>query len=279
MNASVLIGVLFGFAMGGVARSNGDKVTWIHMYWIEGGMMATCATILLFGFDRNVMRSDGPYRPAELTHMDSLHVVDASRHSSSCLSSRNGGDDEDDEAPPPGSQISVWELLKSLVHHPSYVLSVLIVGCVAGGVTFALFFVSQVLEEKGMDDMQGTIYVLSVFITAPVPGMLLGSYIVGHLGGYTNHMASFGLAFVTASFVLIAAFLMPISEYLVRADGGTSYLFLFANWLWFFAGSMPGTPLYGVAVSVLPRASFVASALQFAIANLAKVVVPQVCIE
>ena len=275
MNSSLLLGLLFGYFIGGLVRNKGDdaRVTWVELYFVNGCIMGFVGLLIIFGFDQTVVRNDGPYRPSSLKHADSQQVD---------YGDYNRNDENDDSSTNREKQTSVWELLCSLLHSFPYVMSVLIVGCLVGGVTFAFYFVGQFLEEKGYDSSTITTFALVIFIAAPVPGTLMGSYVLGHWGGgYMNHLASFGMALISAVFILAASIIMPFTDE-VNSDGsidnstiGNTSLLLFSNWLWFFAGSMPATPLYGVGVSVLPRASLVASALQFAIVNLAKVFVPQ----
>ena len=226
-NGAMILGILAGYIIGGVARSNNGQ--WTQLYFSLGIVMAVSGIILIFAF------------PGDLIKMESA------------ISNGN---------------FPVWELLKKCFTTPPYVFSVLITGTIAGGVVFALYFIAQIVEFQGFDQREGLIYTAIIFVTGPAFGMAVGGWVVGHLGGYEDHLNTFGVASVASIIVFICTVLFPVFAF--------TPLFVLVNWGFFFAGSVPGSSCYGVAVSVLPEASHVASAVQFAIANTAKVFAPQI---
>lgn len=239
-NVSLLTGILGGYVVGGAVRTMATEtsiveINWITLYFIEGLLMAICGVVLVFGFDPEL------------------------------VSIQTGVNDNDS---------SLSQLILSLLHSASFILAVSITGCISSGVVFALYFITQVCEARGMTLSQAAMMVTAVFVTAPAPGMLLGSWCVSKMGGYTDHVVTFGLAFVSASVVLVSTFLFSLSWDLWGES--SQLVFALACWFFFSVGAMPGPPLNGVAVSVLPQASHVASGLQFALANASKIVVPQI---
>lgn len=259
-NVSLLGGVLAGYALGGTIRTLGaDKtVSWVELYFIQGLMMAACGVIFVSFFDAELLR------------------IDNDKHDDTSQQQKELDTMEKDSKP--AAAEDSWEDLKrtigTLFGSMPFVLAVAITGCISGGIVFALYFVAQAAEARGMDEGTVLFMVMLVFVTAPAPGIILGSWIVNKLGGYTDHVVTFGVSIGSAIVVLAAAIALPMSW---RVWGDTTqFPFVVAFWIFAFAGAMAGPPLNGVAVSAVPKASHVASAIQFALANAAKIVVPQI---
>ena len=247
VNISLLLGVFVGYVVGGASRSTGLSITWIDFYYGQAIVNGVLGAILIFCFDRNLVKMDKPYRDKQHSaiYEDEEHT---SMHAHGVLG-----------------------LLGSLLQSVPYVLSVLINSAIAGGVVFALYFMAQIGDSLGEETETFLIMTLIVFAVGPAPGMFVGSWIVGRLGGYTDHIVSFGMALASSFFVLGSTILFPVAQLV-----GSKQLYVFAQWSFFFTGAMPGAPLHGVSVSCLPKASHVASSVQFAIANAGKIAVPQI---
>ena len=80
--------------------------------------------------------------------------------------------------------------------------------------------------------------------------------------GCNDHIATFAVSLGSAMLVLVSASVLPLSWKIWKEDGQVPFVVAFC--MFAFAGAMVGPPMNGVAVSAVPHASRVASALQFA---------------
>mmetsp|Transcript_4805 Transcript_4805/g.13619 ORF Transcript_4805/g.13619 Transcript_4805/m.13619 type:complete len:374 (-) Transcript_4805:449-1570(-) len=206
-------------------------------------------------------------------------------------SSSVGNDDEYDEAAAgdDDGEPSLLQVILSLFRSTPFVLSVALSACMAGCIVFNLYFVTQYIVARGLGERGAVLAVSAVFVTSPGPGTLVGAWIVQRMGGYDDHLVTFGFALATGLASLASAALFPLSRLPAVEGGGAATttaaatrspplsqsLLVLACWLFFFTGGMSAAPLNGVAVSAVPRASHVASCVQFSLQNAAKIVVPQ----
>ena len=297
-NVCLLAGVISGYIVGGMVRSARKHVqetrdsdnrgsgvllgllarcTWVDLYFLEGCLMTVCGILVMCCFEEDLLSigtkntNNGSNRHQEWTNRSSSQSshqqyssVESTENTVTTTSDTNISENETED---------LKEVVMALVQSPPFVLAVAITGCISGGIVYALYFVTQVCEARGMEVGTTLLFVTGVFVTAPAPGIIFGSWIVSTLGGYTDHVVTFGVALGSAIFVLISAIALPVSW----AIWGTWKVpFVAAFWIFAFAGAMSGPPLNGVAVSAVPHASHVASALQFSLSNAAKIVVPQI---
>lgn len=334
-NVSILIGVIFGYLVGGACQY--FKLTfissWISLYGLAGLLMLLCVIILWIGFDPTVVRvkDDDSSQDQEQQKLLQQHppissstatsVIDYGSSSSSYQHNNNGinvistsasssisscinnhGHEENN-----ANQIVIHngqennvnkdnnendntsdltQVLQHLFQSIPFILAVAITGCISGGIVFALYFAAQVAEARGISSHTTLILVITVFLTAPAPGLMLGSWIVHKCdGGYSNHIGTFAMSLGSAIVVFLSACAMPWTYYMfppasdLEGDNNNNFVssmaFFLSFWMFAFAGAMAGPPMNGIAVSAVPHATHVASAIQFAIANAAKIVVPQ----
>ena len=291
-NVCLLAGVISGYIVGGAVRAavahqasdggGGERhyglirsllanCTWVDLYFFEGLLMTACGITVVLCFDGDLL-SIGNKQSHNRGGQDTLSPRHYSneqqppQHYSSIEAAPVEEEDNTDSE-------DLREVVMALVRSPPFVLAVAITGCISGGIVYALYFVTQVCEARGMQVGTTLMFVTFVFVTAPAPGIIFGSWIVSTLGGYTDHVVTFGVALGSAVFVLCSAVALPLSW----AIWGTWKVpFVTAFWIFAFAGAMSGPPLNGVAVSAVPHASHVASALQFSLSNAAKIFVPQI---
>jgi len=252
-NVCLLAGILAGYVVGGAARTVdlGVTISWIDLYLFEGFLMLLCGAFLVVKMERSVVDIDEQH-----------HCPETQRHSNTT---------------------NMCELLQSLLGSVPFCLAVIITAVMSSAVVFALYFITQVCGARGLGEKESVVAITMIMVTAPAPGMLFGSYLVGQLGrqtsdhpagGYTDHVATFSVALFSAIAVFGSALLFPVSW---RIWGDAWQLpFVVACWGFFFFGGMTGPAMNGIAVSVIPRASHFASGLQFALANTAKIVVPMI---
>jgi len=253
---------LAGYVVGGAVRTAssifnnklpGYKITWVELYFLEGVLMLLCGIVMLTCF-----------KPHVIDHR-STEDDDPNSWRSSNTNARS----------------SIWELLKRLLGSIPFLLAVLITAIMSSAVVFALYFITQVCHARGMSESDSVIAVTAIMVLAPGPGMVVGSWLVSRYshqtpshpaGGYTDHETTFQVAVVSAAAVIASALVFPISW---RVWGSQWKLpFVIGCWGWFFFGGMTGPAMNGVAVSIVSEASHVASGLQFAMANTAKIFLP-----
>lgn len=291
-NVCLLVGVISGYIVGGVVRSARNHVrethdndnrgsgfivtllahcTWVDLYFSEGILMMLCGVIVMFCFDGELLSigttpsSTNAYQQRQRNGIQQDYSAIESTDNTAFPTTNTPQIEQESE--------DLKEVVTALVKSPPFVLAVAITGCISGGIVYALYFVTQVCEARGMEVGTTLLFVTGVFVTAPAPGIIFGSWIVSTLGGCTDHVVTFGVALGSAIFVLCSAIALPISW----AIWGTWKVpFVTAFWIFAFAGAMSGPPLNGVAVSAVPHASHVASALQFSLSNAAKIIVPQI---
>jgi predicted MFS family arabinose efflux permease len=227
---------------------------------MEGILMATCGIIFHFAFDPDLINIE------HTSHHDDHNSI-TSPHSNGHHGTPLALTESSEELP-------IGQVVKELMGSPPFVFAVALSGCINGGIVFALYFCTQVSEARGMNVSTTLSMVMLVFVTAPIPGILTGSWIVNSLGGYTDHVVTFGVALASSVVVLLSAMALHVSWILWADTWQLPYVLAF--WMYSFVGAMAAPPLNGVAVSAVPRASHVASALQFAMANAGKIVVPQI---
>jgi len=284
-NVCLLVGVISGYIVGGAVRAAQaahrganmaeemaatnyfSRLTWIDLYFFEGILMTACGLLVAFGFNGDLLR---------------IGIRSSSRRNQSqegnTLGDENGygaivTEQQKDATTLLDESDDLKQVVRALIKSPPFILAVAITGCISGGIVYALYFVTQVCEARGMQVSTTLYFVTAVFVTAPAPGIIVGSWIVSHLGGYTDHVVTFGVALGSAIFVLCAAIVLPVSWVIW---GSWKLPFVAAFWIFAFAGAMSGPPLNGVAVSAVPHASHVASSLQFSLSNAAKIVVQQI---
>ena len=286
VNVSLLGGILTGYLVGGfflvggfstsLNTSTNDssyyKVTWIDLYFVEGLFMLACALLLKTCFDDDLVQIGNSRRTT------------TNRNQRNFFQRNEEGEAEEEEL----EERSMKYIMLSLIKSVPFCLSVAITACISGGVVFALYFITQVCVARGLAQDATVIVVAVVFILAPGPGMLFGSWAVAKLGGYIDHKVTFGVALISSIFVQVATVVFVISSmdddnedtllwpsWINMNKYNKDLLFMLACWIFFFAGGMSGPPLNGIAVSTVKEASHVASGLQFALANAAKILVPQ----
>jgi hypothetical protein len=264
-NICLLGGCIGGYMIGGACRTLTHSITWVELYYASGVGMALCAILAMCCFDHQLVN---------------IHTTDEETSNSNCNCNSNNNTMNSNS----NSKTGLWYLLKDLFGSVPFVLAVAITGCISGGIVFALYFSAQVAEARGIDPSTTFILCMLVFVTAPAPGVWVGSTLVQRLGGYTDHVATFRVSLASAVAVLISACCLPLSWYIwgnLNADDNDNaghagtVAFVVAFWMFAFCGAMVGPPMNGIAVSAVPHASHAASALQFSMANAAKIVVPQ----
>jgi len=304
-NICLLAGVIAGYIVGGATRTlvaahktsvamtgadgalvvattpHGDsnvataKIGWVLLYVLSGVLLILCGIMVVFCFDPelvNVPLQPSPQQAPPLKmEKDSLeHHLEETTATSSY---QHGSEDNQEE-----QENSLYQVIQHLFGSTPFVMAVAITGCISGGIVYALYFVAQVSEARGISPHTTFFLCLLVFVTAPPPGVLFGSLLVQKLGqdgqGYNDHITTFGVSLGSAMVVLVSASVLPLSWKIWKEDGQVPFVVAF--WMFAFAGAMAGPPMNGVAVSAVPHASHVASALQFAMANAAKIVVPQI---
>ncbi|CAB9519466.1 Inherit from euNOG: Major Facilitator superfamily [Seminavis robusta] len=158
-NVSLMIGVLSGYIMGGLIRAMDVNLTWVNLYFIEGVLMAVCGAIFalffepeLFGLTR---KEDSPQK----------HTT---------TSEPNNGTKSTSEE-------DLGTVILLLMKSPPFYLAVALTGCISGGIVYSLYFATQVCEARGMTVTTTVQLISTVFITAPAPGIIFGSWIVNNL--------------------------------------------------------------------------------------------------
>lgn len=267
-NLSILAGVLAGYLAGGLIRATRANITWVELYAVEGILMATCAIWFHLAFDPELISMDMEHHNHNPHHDDNTSTRPNSSHSNG-----NGHNGHNGTQLLSSEELSIRQVVQALMGSPPFVFAVALSGCISGGIVFSLYFGTQVSEARGMSAMTTLSMVMLVFVTAPGPGILVGSWIVNSLGGYTDHVVTFGVALGSAVVVLLSALALDASWAIWGDTWQLPYVVAF--WMYSFVGAMAAPPLNGVAVSAVPHASHVASALQFAMANAGKIIVPQ----
>ena len=123
----------------------------------------------------------------------------------------------------------------------------------AGSISFILYFIAEVITA--MDYWSATggyIVILSVFLSSPIPGNIFGGWWVQKkCGGYLNYEPTLRSAFVMGALSGLSIFMLPVA---VILDSRALYLVGF--WFLLFFGAAPTASINGIAVSLLPGATY-----------------------
>eukprot|EP00521_Asterionellopsis_glacialis_P008431 CAMPEP_0195285972 /NCGR_PEP_ID=MMETSP0707-20130614/3606_1 /TAXON_ID=33640 /ORGANISM="Asterionellopsis glacialis, Strain CCMP134" /LENGTH=517 /DNA_ID=CAMNT_0040345549 /DNA_START=206 /DNA_END=1759 /DNA_ORIENTATION=- len=281
MNVSLLVGILTGYVVGGVSQAYSWSTTWVELYFVEGCLMLACGILLVTCCDKKRLQINSS------SHNKMVHDAPAQHHLPQFLSVVQGDENEDGEGKQQpniratseeiivAEKPSVWELLSMLPQSIPFIFAVCILATTAGCTCFALYFVTQVCRARGFDEQEAIVTVASVFTTAPILGMVSGSWITAKLGGYHHHASTFGVALVAALGTLMSSVAFVGSRSYEDASSSNHIPFIVAAWLFFFCGAVPASTLNGVVVSAVPHgAAHVASGIQFAFINSAKILIP-----
>ena len=123
----------------------------------------------------------------------------------------------------------------------------------AGSISFILYFISEVvLKLEYWSAAAGYIAILTVFVSSPIPGNIFGGWLVQKkCGGYLNYEPTLRCASVMGSLSGLSIFMLPVS---VMLDSRVLYIFGF--WFLLFFGAAPTASINGIAVSLLPEATY-----------------------
>merc|ERR1711965_559953 len=117
-----------------------------------------------------------------------------------------------------------------------------------------------------------TTAVSAVFVAAPIPGNLVGAYVVEkRIGGYDRLAPTLSFVSAAALGAVGCVALLPL------AGPGRPWPFIALCWGFLFFGALPTPAINGVVLAASPRdAATIASGIQFAAQNLMKAIVPLV---
>ena len=145
---------------------------------------------------------------------------------------------------------------------------------VCGTVGFVLYFIKQVAarEAPSWPTSLQTTAVSAVFVAAPIPGNLVGAYVVEkRIGGYDRLGPTLSFVSAAALGAVGCVALLPL------AGPGRPWPFIALCWGFLFFGALPTPAINGVVLAASPRdAATIASGIQFAAQNLMKAIVPLV---
>lgn len=160
---------------------------------------------------------------------------------------------------------SIVALLKS----PIYWMIIGWNSCLCGLIGFFLYFAMQICENRGLSLYASRVFIM-VFVVLAMPAVIGGGFCVDRLGGYRNIRASFGVLVCCS----LGSVLGSIAFYLSMKLESPA-LFVVAVYGVDIAGAFPGSAVNGMITSLVPGTSHVATGLQFALQNVAKLLVPQ----
>ena len=237
LNVCLLGGILCGFAIGSAVSA-----PWTRLYLVEAGLMALAAV-------------SAACFPAEI--MDVARTGEAQRLLGAAAPQRPG-----------------LTKLRATLATPVVALTVGAGAFVCGTVGFVLYFIKQVAarEAPSWPTSLQTTAVSAVFVTAPIPGNLVGAYVVEkRIGGYDRLAPTLSFVSAAALGAVGCVALLPL------AGPGRPWPFIALCWGFLFFGALPTPAINGVVLAASPRdAATIASGIQFAAQNLMKAIVPLV---
>ena len=143
-------------------------------------------------------------------------------------------------------EIPFLEKLKMIFSEPLFICSILTTSILFFIVTCVQYWTSDYMKDAlGIEDEAKRLYAFSIVcLTAPTSGLLVGGYIVDHLGGYSDKRSLLFSLFISCMSIIPSIPLPLVKSYI-----------LYAILLWilmFFGGGILPTIL-GVAIVCLPK--------------------------
>lgn len=240
INAMLLTGIVSGYVIGGLARATGIA-TWETLYLLEALLMFSCG-LLGSRFDPDVVRVE---------------------------QSEAAGAKEDAKEKQSGDRKSFIPKELRALGGSGLFLCTLAAGCFqSGSVGFMLYFITQALGAVFHWSPRSIYIAVSLVITVgPIGGILSGAAYLNRVGGYQNYRKANGMTAVCAILSLLCGCCLPFA-------GGSPLLYGMANLGLLLFGAAPTAAINRIAVSCVPEAKHFASATQFAMQNLAKLLIP-----
>lgn len=301
-NVAILIGILIGYGVGGVADMTGF-VTWRQLYALEAAVMLLCGvftglfspeliqvTQLQKSNEELHKRSNGlleevvPIKSSEdqplleegngkKVKVRSVSQISEKEYSATAAVAAKTGNGMDKiskrkvhQSPTAMLVEKVVDVFKSKV----YLWTVGTGALLAGSVGFILYFVNQYLTELDFWDTTSTYILTAVcFVISPIPGNLLGAWYVTWLGGYQNTVGATLTTFQASALSFCGCLLLALG-----AELRSEAIFVIAFYSLLFFGSSPTAAIGGIAVSTTSQGTYAGSGIQYALQNTGKIIIP-----
>lgn len=256
---TLLIGIVSGYVIAGVADAENSGLKWFHLYGLTGCLMGSCALShslippnVVNDVDESQRRRQAASGEAHLLGERQPLLVTSRSGVASALASC---------VPKPLLDLCTCRLFLCIVAVGS---------CVSGAAGFILYFVADFGPAvTGWSKEEFNAVVVALMVGATVCGTLAGAECLTYLGGYQNYSSTLLMVLACGC----GTFLSSVSIYIGSGSGSVPTIVLGFFALLFFA-AVPTAALNGIAVSVVPSASHYASGLMFGGLHISKMIVP-----
>ena len=275
-NAMLLVGILVGYVIGGACLSEG-WATWHQLYAAEGCFMLAVAlgSALFSPATVQVVPRRSNARAGDLQSWSQCWGSTANEEKP--ILSDDDGTVLEGPKHARDFRTKIGELVSA--EHGLFGFTIGCGAMTSGTIGFILYFITEVTARLMSNLGYADVYlIIGVgMVTAPIPGTLLGGRYLEHISsrGYHDFFVAHGFTVACSVSALACVALLPLATSSGLPLRDREWLFSILIWLILFIGAAPTASLNGIAIAVAPPdASHYASSVQFAVQNLAKMMVP-----
>jgi len=276
-HAMLLIGLLAGYALGGAAEHLGSR-GWTSLYGLDAGLMLISA-LGAASFPKLLVQVSPGVLSGPLVALKQRDLPAPSKPGVGRVQVLGEEDLQTEQHPVSPSERGPTSAhpCRRLLGSGLYLALVGGMASAAGLVYLFHFFLSRVSTAVGLSPRVSYPTLGFIFVSASLPGTLLGALVVARAaGGYTHRRPTCLLVARCAVATLLCALLLPLASFgLCDAQGRTDMpVFIAGAYGALFLGAAPTASFVGLAVSVVPDTATHASSVQFFAQTLVKLLVP-----